>query len=100
MRNQSEYYIWIHNFISNPEVYLLGTTLDAIGTFDKNPASQSWIGGMKLRSLKYFLGKGITDQMLFTVLGNIQKEWDTETEKCIYFFSRKMRFSSKQIERK
>ena len=73
MRYQSEYYIWI----SNPEVYLLGTTLDAIGTFDKNPASQSWIGGMKLRSLKYFLGKGITQQMLFTVLGNIQKEWDT-----------------------
>ena len=26
---------------SNPEGYLLSTTLDAIGTFDKNPASQS-----------------------------------------------------------
>ena len=41
----------------NPDGYLLSTTLDAIGTFDKNLASQSWIGGMKLRWFKYFLGK-------------------------------------------
>ena len=74
----------------NPDGYLLSTTLDAIGTFDKNPASQSWIGGMKLRWFKYFLGK-------IYITEETQRRKDTETEKFIQFFSRRMHDSSKQL---